>query len=95
MNPVINLGIISIHWYSLFIFLGIILGSEIVIKEAKRHGFTEDFMVDLLFYAIIIGIIGARIYYVIFNLDYYKSPTKEDYKTFKRVLTKLNHKIEN
>ena len=33
--------------------------------------------------------------FIIFNLNYYKCPTIEDYKTFKRVLTTLKHKKEN
>lgn len=73
MNPVIDLGFISIHWYSIFIFLGIIVGGQIIIKESKKFGFEEDFIVNLLFFSIIIGIIGARLYFVLFNLDYYLS----------------------
>ncbi len=71
MNRAIDLGFISIHYYSLFIFLAIIIGGQLVIKEAKKFGFTEDFIVNLLFMAILIGIVGARIYFVLFNLDYY------------------------
>lgn len=44
-----------------------------MIKESKRHGFDEDDISDLIFYAVIFGIIGARIYYCLFNLDYYLS----------------------
>lgn len=73
MNPVIDLGFISIHWYSIFIFLGIIVGGQLIIKESKKFGFEEDFIVNLLFFSIIIGIIGARLYFVLFNLDYYLS----------------------
>lgn len=71
MNPTIDLGFISIHYYSLFIFLAVIVGGGLVIKEAKKFGFDEDFIVNLLFIAILIGIVGARLYFVLFNLDYY------------------------
>ena len=71
MNPTIDLGFISIHYYSLFIFLAVIVGGGLVIKEAKKFGFDEDFIVNLLFMAILIGIVGARLYFVLFNLDYY------------------------
>ena len=82
MDPIINLGIISIHWYSVFIFIGILIGSNLAIKEAKKHGYEEDFIVNLLFLAVIIGIIGARIYYVIFNFDYYKDNLIEIFKVW-------------
>ena len=80
MNPLIDLGFISIHWYSVLIFIGILLGSNIVIKEAKRHGFDENTIIDLLFLVVIFGIIGARIYYVLFNLDYYISRPLDIFK---------------
>ena len=71
MSPIINLGFISIHWYSIMLFLAILFGSNVAIDEAKKHGFSEDFMVNMLFLAIVLGIVGARVYYVIFNFDYY------------------------
>ncbi len=71
MSPTLDLGFISIHWYSILIFIGILIGGWLVLKESRKFGFTEDFMVNLLFLAIIIGIIGARLYFVLFHLDYY------------------------
>ena len=82
MKPIIDLGIISIHWYSIIIFVAILIGSNLAIKEAKRHGYEEDFVVNLLFLGVILGIIGARIYYVIFNFDYYKYNLIEIFKVW-------------
>ncbi len=73
MNPIlIEIGNIKIYWYSVMILIGVLLGSYIVTKEAKRFNISKTKVSDLLFYTIIFGIIGARLYYVIFNLDYYK-----------------------
>ncbi len=80
MNPTIDLGFISIHYYSLFLFLAIIIGGQLVIKEAKKFGFNEDFICNLLFMTIIIGIIGARLYFVIFHFDYYASHPLETFE---------------
>ena len=82
MNPTINIGFISIHWYSVILFIAILVGSNLAIKEAKRHGYDEEFMVNLLFLAVIIGIVGARLYYVIFNFDYYKANLLEIFKVW-------------
>ena len=82
MDPIIDLGIISIHWYSIILFIAILIGSNLAIKEAKKHGFEEDFMVNLLFLAVIVGIVGARLYYVIFNFDYYKDNLIEIFKVW-------------
>lgn len=72
MNPVfLDLGIFKIYWYSITMLTAILVGSTIFYKEAKRQKFDEEFLNNLLFYGIIIGIVGARIYYVLFNLKYY------------------------
>ena len=72
MNRVaIDLGFIQIYWYSITMLLGIILGDFIAVKEIKRHKMDSLNFQNMLFYAIIFGLLGARIYYVLFNLDYY------------------------
>ena len=72
MNRVaLDLGFIQIYWYSIFIFLGILFGVSVILRECKRQKINEDFIINLIFYAIIFGLIGARLYYVSFNLDYY------------------------
>ncbi len=72
MNPVlIEIGPISIYWYSIFILIAILLGSYLFFHKAKKAGLEENFYTNLVFYGIIIGIIGARLYYVLFNLNYY------------------------
>lgn len=71
MSPVIDLGFISIHLYSIMILLAIIIGGRLAMIEGKKWNIPKDFMFNLIFWTILIGIIGARIYYVLFNLDYY------------------------
>lgn len=69
----IDFGPIQIYWYSIFVFLGLLLASIIIFREAKKRKINEDFMVNLICDSIIIGLIGARLYYVLFNLPYYLS----------------------
>lgn len=69
----IDLNFIQIYWYSIFIFLGIFLASIVIIREAKKQKLNEDFIINLIFYTVIFGLLGARLYYVLFNLDYYLS----------------------
>lgn len=72
MNPIlIDLGFIQIYWYSFILFLAFFIGGILAIHEAKKWNIPEDFMVNLFFYIIIFSLIGARLYYVLFNLDYY------------------------
>ena len=67
----VDLKVIQIYWYSIFMFLGILVATIIIFLEAKKQKVDEDFMVNLVFKEVIFGILGARIYYILFNLDYY------------------------
>lgn len=71
MKSVISLGPINISLYSLCILVGIILAFILIRKESKRFNIKDDFISNLIFWCVIYGIVGARIYYVLFNLDYY------------------------
>lgn len=61
----------DIYWYGIFIGLGVILGVLLALHEAKRTGQNPDTYLDFIIYAMIIAIIGARLYYVIFSWDFY------------------------
>ena len=64
---------IDIHWYSFLILIGIIIGVLLLEREAKKFNYPKDLIFNMCFLTIIIGIIGARLYYVLFNFSYYKS----------------------
>lgn len=74
MNKYIfTIGSFKLEWYSVLIIIGAMLGITMILKEAKRYKFSTDFVFNMLFWAIIFGIIGARVYYVLFNLELYNS----------------------
>ena len=60
-----------VHWYGLLIGLGMVLSYLLVMREGRRKGLSEDYLSDAYFWTIILGLIGARAYYVLFRLDYY------------------------
>ena len=68
----LDLGFIKIYWYSVCIVIGMILGSYLVTKEAKKKGISTDEMTNIIFGALMCGIVGARIYYVLFNFNEYR-----------------------
>lgn len=72
MNPVLlDLGFVKIYWYSVCILLGLLVGGYLVLKESKKFHISEDSLLNLILALIIFGILGARLYYVIFNWSYY------------------------
>lgn len=68
-----TIGDFKIEWYSVLIIVGAFLAIIMIMKEAKRHNYPTDFVFNMCFWAIIFGIIGARLYFVVFNLDLYSN----------------------
>ncbi len=61
-----------IAFYGIIIGFGILAGLWVATRDAKRRGQDPDIYLDFVLYAIIISIMGARIYYVMFDWDNYK-----------------------
>lgn len=74
MNPeMFNIFGISIRWYSVLILLGITIAFILAHIEGKKFDLPKDFIFDLGFWIVVFGIIGARLYYVVFNFELYKN----------------------
>lgn len=72
MNPIlISLGNIEIRWYSVLILIAFTIGYFIVINKCKKEKIDLTIISDMCFYIVIFSILGARLYYCLFNLDYY------------------------
>lgn len=70
-----QIGFLKIHWYGLFMVLAILVGLFFVSRLAKKSLVSQDEVFDLGFYAIIFSLIGARIYAVFLEIDFYlKNP---------------------
>ena len=66
-------GGLEVRWYGLIISAGILLAMLYCYYRSKQEGISVDNLLDMAIYTIIFGIIGARIYYVLFSLDQYDS----------------------
>lgn len=62
---------LSIQWYSLLIIIGIVIGIFLALREEKRLKLPKDTIVNFALLAIPMGVIGARLYYVIFTWSRY------------------------
>ena len=68
----IDLFGIDIEYYGIIIGTAILLGFWIAAREAKRTGQNPENYLDMGIIGVIAGIVGARLYYVIFSWDMYK-----------------------
>ncbi len=68
MYPVlVQLGTFELRTYGVMVVLSFFLGLWLSAKEAKRKGLDSGLIQDFAFYALLGGIIGARIYFVLFS----------------------------
>ena len=67
----------TIYFYGVIIALGFLLGILWIAKNSKKAGIREDDIYDVIIWTIPFSIIGARLYFVLFTLDYYvANPSK-------------------
>lgn len=66
----------DIAFYGILIGIGILSGVLIASHIAKKTGQDPDLYFDLAMYAVVLSIIGARVYYVVFSWDMYKNDWK-------------------
>lgn len=62
----------EIAFYGIIIGCGVMAGIVMAAMEAKRTGQNPDTYYDLALYAVVLSVIGARIYYVVFSWEQYK-----------------------
>ncbi|MBR3894351.1 MAG: prolipoprotein diacylglyceryl transferase [Clostridia bacterium] len=67
-----SLGTIEVRWYGIFVTLGIALAFAYAIWRGKKNeNFSPDDVIDVGLFTVVLGIIGARLYYVLTTLDDY------------------------
>ena len=81
MSPIIfTVGSFEVRWYSVLIAISVLISYSMIIREGERLNIKKEFTFNLLFWTLIFGIIGARLYYVLFNLSYYSHNVAEIFK---------------
>ena len=73
MNPILlDLGFIEIRWYSVLILSAFIIGYFLVLNRCKKKDISVSQISDMCFYLIIVCILGARLYYCLFEFEDYR-----------------------
>ena len=77
-----SIGNIHIAWYGILIAAGILLAMAFGISQCKRFGIIADKLMNAALGGVIGGIVGARLYYVIFSWDNYKDDLMSIFHTW-------------
>ena len=84
MNRVLlTVGPLTIYWYSFLIALGVLIGYNIAVNYSKKLNYRTSDIIDMTLNLAISAIIGARIYYVIFNFEAYEDKLIEIFMIWK------------
>jgi phosphatidylglycerol:prolipoprotein diacylglycerol transferase len=78
----VQIGPLAIHWYGLLVASGILAGFLAVYYLAKQYGLAKEHLYNLSFYLIIFGLIGDRLYYVIYAWPYYAKHLLDIFKVW-------------
>lgn len=83
MNPVIfTIFGFEVRWYSVLILTGVLIAILMLEKEGKRFNIPKEFCFNLAFWVIVFGLIGARLYYCIFNFSQFKDNIIDIFKVW-------------
>lgn len=64
-------GPVTIYWYGLILVLAMVVGILVAVKVAKLYKIKSEVILDLSFWLLIGGLLGARLYHVGLEWDYY------------------------
>lgn len=73
----LSIGNINIYWYGFFIVTAFIFGLLVIKKYSKNYNVSFENILELFIIILLSAIVGARLYYVLFNLDYYLNHLNE------------------
>lgn len=67
----LRIGGMPIYWYGIIIGIGLLLGTFFANSVAKSKNLPKDSILDIVLFALPVSVICARLYYVIFEWEYY------------------------
>ncbi|MBN7792602.1 prolipoprotein diacylglyceryl transferase [Microbacterium esteraromaticum] len=80
----LQIGPLTIHFYALCIIAGIIVAALIANHRLTKRGAEKWIVIDIAIPAIVLGIIGARIFHVLTHPDFYFGPGKNTWNPFEQ-----------
>ena len=82
MPYLLKIGNFELRIYSLMIIIGLLLTLFITSKKMKKMGYKQEYFENMIIVVFIAALLGARIYYVMFNWEYYKNDPLEIFKVW-------------
>ena len=82
VDPVaFSIGSFNVYWYGLLIGAAMILCGFLAVRHSRNNKFSEDLVYDVLLVSLPSAIVGARLYYVFCEWDYYSQDIRRIFDT--------------
>lgn len=82
VDPVaFSIGSFNVYWYGLLIGAAMILCGFLAVRHSRNNKFSEDLVYDVLLVSLPSAIVGARLYYVLCEWDYYSQDIRRIFDT--------------
>lgn len=72
-----EIGPLTVYSYGVMLAAAYLLGLQLAVRRARRHGIDGDRVLDLGIYAIIAALIGAKLLLLVVDFDYFRSHPAE------------------
>jgi len=72
-----------VYWYGIIIAVGFLLAAIYALGRTRRFGLDSDRTLDVILGCLVLGVIGARLYYVLFSWDTYRDSLGDIWKLWK------------
>jgi len=69
LKEIISIGPIHIYFFGMMIAIGMVIAGAFAIKQAEKRGINEDTILNVILLVVTSGIIGARLFYILFYND--------------------------
>ena len=77
---IIKIGPFALRSYGLMVALGLFAALQYAVYKAKAKGIAENRMLDIVLYAVVAGLVGARLAYVLTNFGFYSRNISDIFK---------------
>jgi phosphatidylglycerol:prolipoprotein diacylglycerol transferase len=72
MHPILfHIGPFTIFSYGAMLAVAIVVCAALMSKDAAREGIAREIVFDLMFWCVLWGILGARLFYILLNFSYF------------------------
>lgn len=78
----LKIGPLTLRTYGLFVAIGFFAAMQYLLRRGKSAGVSEGHILDIILYTIVIGLLGARITYVIINWSFYAHRFSDIFKVW-------------